>query len=185
MSERPRTPLQANINRDGGLYDQALEEDGLRYIANKSEQDTAYASYIYNIEATQKREQNDAYATYEDNIQVTQDREKAELEDLRKRLKKEKIKRGIGKVAAMALMIPGVDVIAEIIDEEVTSAKLNKKRRNLYKERNGTLFGNKEKGYASTLGMKYKNNTRRFTKKSEPIIQDLQTLIAEHEQRMQ
>lgn len=185
MSELPRTPLQANINRDGGLYDQAREEDGARYMANIQEQDAAYRSYLYNIETTQKREQDEAYETYGDNIQATRDREEAELEDLKQRLKKEKIKRGIGKVAAMTLMIPGVDIVAEMIDERTTSAKLNKKRRTLYKEKNGTLFGNSEKGYTSTLGKRYDKNTRRFSGNNEPIIKDLQTLISEHERRMQ
>ncbi|HEX7484238.1 MAG TPA: hypothetical protein VF281_03735 [Candidatus Saccharimonadales bacterium] len=225
MSELPPTPQQADIDRDGGLYDQARTEDGLRRlsqrleqneayatyaeniaITQKREQDEAYATYGENIQATQVREQEEAYATYEGNIQYTQQREAyeaywaeqerlriaqeeedAELRELKKDLRKKKINRGFGRVAATASMIPGIASVADLIQEGVSTSQNNKRRRNRYRQQNGTMFGNKSKGYGSILGDKFKTATGRDDegKKQDLIIKDLSTLIKEKEQRRQ
>lgn len=180
----PPSPVQVNINRDGGLYDQALAEDATRTAAQKDEQDFAYATYDDNIHATQKREQDEAYGTYSDNLQATKDREQSELEGLQKKMRIAKIKHGFGRIAAATMFIPGVGYIADTITEEVTSMKLNSARRKQYKSQNGTLFGNQKKGYASTINKNYKKYTQRYSGNTEPIIKDLKTLIAERERSL-
>lgn len=206
MSEKfPSTPNQPDIDRDGGLYDQARTEDGLRRLSQRLDQNEAYATYADNIQATQDREraeQDEAYATYEHNIQVaqqredyegyadsltvaTQEREDAELLELQKKLRKEKTKRRLGKVAAGISMIPGIAFVADVVQEERVTSSNNKRRRAQYKQSNGTMFGNKKKGYDSTLGKRFKDSTSRYTggKDNDLIIKDLQTLIEENERR--
>lgn len=195
MSEFSPSQHQPEIDRDGGLYDQAVAEDYDRFVQAGKQRlwdrmhrdDHLEEAYADNALFDARVNQDAAYATYEDNIRVTQEREDAELHELQKKLRKEKTKRGLGRVAAGVSMIPGVAFISDLAQEGMVTSKNNRRRRTQYKQSNGTLFGNKKKGYDSALGKRFKDSTSRYTggKDNDLIIKNLQTLIEENERRRQ
>lgn len=200
-----------NIERDGGLYDEALSEDAERAQILPDNPNNTFLNYVSeqilhegarqsltvdqddllnhiadqtleaDVKWQQKHDQDEAYATYTENIEITQAREEAEYRANKKELRKAKRKLLVGKLGAMAMFIPGVDVIADIVKEEVTTVRLNQNRRENYKMTNGTLFGNSEKGYTSTLRRQYRKDTERFDKQKR-IIKDLSELLKQQKE---
>lgn len=196
--------IQENINRDGGLYDEALAEDARRaqmlppnanndlinYVSEQVlnegarqhqtlDQDKALNDILaQQLEADttwqQKRDQDEAYATYAENIKATQDREKAEYNEHKLELQRAKSKLLLSRIGAIAMWIPGIDIVGSMIKEEATTLNLNRARRQQYIQKNGS------DSLGATIKNKY-DTDRKNHKEQRRIIEDRGALVEEYE----
>ena len=154
----PHAPVeqaQAAIDADGGLYDQAVREDA---------------------ERTQRRvAQDEAYATYEENIEVSEYLAEYRENDQRiEALKKEKRKLIWREIGGLAMWIPGLDVVGEMIQQSRTSANLHKERRQRYKQKNGSIGINLQKRWEAASEQRGERRA---------VIEELSDLLEERRQR--
>lgn len=94
------------------------------YNPDKLFQDTAFATYEQNLRENHYREQREEHEYYLDRAKLISK-----------------------KMGAAALMVPGIDLIGKKLNSRKVNKQLQTKRRQAYKQRNGTLKSNLRKQY--------------------------------------
>lgn len=94
------------------------------YNPDKLFQDTAFATYEQNLRENHYQEQREKHEYYLDRAELTS-----------------------RKMGAIALMVPGIDLISKKLNSRKVNKSLQTKRRRAYKQRNGTLKSNLRKQY--------------------------------------
>lgn len=153
MTNHNHTPspeqTQSAIDTDGGLYDQALQEDAERTV----------------------RAQDEVYDTYEANIRASQFNDDRRIETL----KKEKRKLTLKRIGGLAMWIPGLDVVGEMVQQSRTSAKIHKDRKLRYRQKNGSIGINLQK--------KWEKDSTANGSERRVVIEELSYLLEERKRR--